>query len=101
MDYSQTLLIIIIVVLTSILTILGIQVFFILKDLRRITSKTNNVLDEVKSGTNVAKILGTIFALFAGQKKKNRSESFPKIKKKEGLPEDFLEEGPYLKGRIF
>lgn len=68
MDFSQILLIIIIVVLTLILTILGIQVFFILKDLRRITSTTNKVLTDVKSGTNVAKILGTLLAVFGGKK---------------------------------
>lgn len=68
MDFSQTLLIIIIVVLTLILTILGVQVFFILRDLRRITSTTNKVLTDVKSGTNVAKILGTLLAVFGGKK---------------------------------
>ncbi|HZQ29824.1 MAG TPA: hypothetical protein VFA93_01975 [Patescibacteria group bacterium] len=68
MDFSQILLIIIIVVLTLILTILGIQVFFILRDLRKITSTTNKVLTDVKSGTNVAKILGTLLAVFGGKK---------------------------------
>ncbi len=45
MDTAQILLIVVIVVLTFLLLILGIQVFFILRELRNTISKANKVLD--------------------------------------------------------
>ena len=44
-DPAQILLFIVIIILTILLLVLGIQVFFILKDLRQTISKANRVLD--------------------------------------------------------
>ena len=44
-DSAQTILFVVIIVLTILLLILGVQVFFILRDLRKTVSKANKVLD--------------------------------------------------------
>lgn len=44
-DPAQTALFLVIIVLTVLLLILGIQVFFILRELRQTVSKANRVLD--------------------------------------------------------
>ncbi len=44
-DPAQILLFIVIITLTVLLVVLGIQVFFILRDLRKTISKANKVLD--------------------------------------------------------
>lgn len=46
MDTAQLLLIIVVSVLTLLLVFLGIQVFFILRELRNTLSKANRVLDD-------------------------------------------------------
>ncbi len=46
LDPVQTILLIVIVVLTVLLFILGIQVFFILKELRKTVSTANKVLED-------------------------------------------------------
>lgn len=77
-DTAQTALFLVIIVLTILLLVLGIQVFFILKELRNTIGKLNKVLDDtglitesvsgpiaslssiatgVKAGTIIAKIL--------------------------------------------
>jgi|SRR5579871_3267755 len=48
MDTAQLLLIIVVVILTGLLLVLGIQVYFILLELRRTIIKTNKVLDDVE-----------------------------------------------------
>ena len=45
MDSAQIILIIVIILLTVLLAVLGIQVFFILKEFRKTVSKANKVLD--------------------------------------------------------
>ena len=45
-DPAQILLFIIILILTTLLIVLGIQVFFILRDLRKTIAKANKVLDD-------------------------------------------------------
>ena len=45
-DPAQILLFIIILILTILLIVLGIQVFFILRDLRKTIAKANKVLDD-------------------------------------------------------
>lgn len=45
MDSAQIILIIVIILLTLLLAVLGIQVFFILKEFRKTVSKANKVLD--------------------------------------------------------
>lgn len=78
MDTIQTILLVVILLLTILLLVLGIQVFFILRDARQTVRKANKVLDDtglitesvsgpvanlstiisgVKMGATVAKIL--------------------------------------------
>lgn len=46
MDAAQTLLIIVVAILAFILLIVGVQVFFILREFKRTVSKINKVLDD-------------------------------------------------------
>ncbi len=78
MDTAQLVLLFVVVVLTLLLIVLGIQVYFILKELRRTVTKANKVLDDtglitesvsgplsslstvmsgVKAGASIAKLL--------------------------------------------
>lgn len=87
-DTAQTVLLFVIVILTLLLLILGIQVFFILKELRSTVKKANKVLDEtgliteslsgpivtlstlatgIKTGAYFAKLL-------SGKKKKHKED---------------------------
>ncbi|HYM65517.1 MAG TPA: hypothetical protein VES68_03485 [Candidatus Sulfotelmatobacter sp.] len=50
-DPAQTALFLVIIVLTVLLIILGIQVFFILKELRKTINKTNKILDDTSAIT--------------------------------------------------
>mgnify|MGYP001567633098 CR=1 FL=1 len=45
-DPAQTALFIVIIVLTLLLLVLGVQVFFILRDFRKTINKANKVLDD-------------------------------------------------------
>jgi hypothetical protein len=45
-DPAQTVLFLVIVVLTLLLLVLGIQVFFILRELRKTINKANKILDD-------------------------------------------------------
>lgn len=80
MEGTQFLLTGVIVVLTLLLVALGVQAFLVMLEIRRTMNKTNKILDEVKSGTNVAKILGSIAALFLG---KNLGKGFVNLMAKE------------------
>jgi len=51
MDTAQTLLLIVVIVLSFILLILGVQIFFILREFRKTVSKVNKVLDDTGSIT--------------------------------------------------
>jgi hypothetical protein len=55
MDPIQFVLLAVIVILTLLLIILGIQVFFILTEVRRTVSKTNNILENAESITETVK----------------------------------------------
>ncbi|HET9947182.1 MAG TPA: hypothetical protein VFQ63_03915 [Patescibacteria group bacterium] len=46
MDTAQLLLTIVIVVLTILLIVIGVQVFFILREFRKTVSKTNKILED-------------------------------------------------------
>ncbi len=46
MDAAQILLIVVVAVLTFVLFILGIQIFFILREFKKTVSKVNKVLDD-------------------------------------------------------
>lgn len=50
-DPAQILLFLVIIILTILLIVLGIQVFFILKDLRTTIAKANKVLDNTEEIT--------------------------------------------------
>lgn len=50
-DPAQTALFLVIIVLTILLLVLGIQVFFILRELRKTVTKANRVLDKTNSIT--------------------------------------------------
>ncbi|MDP2637490.1 MAG: hypothetical protein Q8P26_00310 [Candidatus Levybacteria bacterium] len=69
MDPAQIILIIAIVLLTSLLVALGVQVFFILKDLRKTVSKANKVLDNTQTITqSVSTPLSSLSSIAAGIK---------------------------------
>ncbi len=69
MDPAQTALFLVIIVLTLLLLVLGIQVFFILRELRQTLAKTNKVLDEAGQITeSVSAPLSSISALAMGLK---------------------------------
>lgn len=68
-DAVQLVLLIVIIVLTVLLVVLGIQVFFIFKELRQTLSKTNKVLDNAESITdNIEAPLSAISSLALGVK---------------------------------
>lgn len=46
MDTAQILLIVVVMVLTAILTLVGVEVFFILREVRQTVKKTNKILDD-------------------------------------------------------
>lgn len=48
-DFTQFILGFVIVVLTVLMTVIGVQVFFILREFRRTIQKANKVLDGIKS----------------------------------------------------
>lgn len=66
-DTAQIVLIIVILVLTILLVVLGIQVFFILRDLRKTLHKANRVLDNTQSITeNFTAPLSSLTSLVKG-----------------------------------
>ncbi|MEK7571054.1 MAG: hypothetical protein AAB553_02160 [Patescibacteria group bacterium] len=68
-DSVQLILLLVIVILTILLVILGVQVFFILRDLRKTINKTNKVLDNANSITeNIDGPLEAISSLAGGLK---------------------------------
>lgn len=69
MDPAQVALFLVIIVLTVLLIVLGIQVFFILRELRQTIAKTNKVLDEAGQITeSVSAPLSSISSLAMGLK---------------------------------
>ena len=68
-DPVQLVLLIVILVLTVLLVVLGIQIFFILKELRQTITKTNKVLDNADSITeNIEVPLSALSSLALGVK---------------------------------
>lgn len=66
-DSVQLVLLLVIIVLTILLVVLGIQVFFILKEVRITLHKTNKVLDTASSITeSVATPISSIAQLVVG-----------------------------------
>lgn len=72
MDITQILLVSVVLVLTVILTLVGIEVFLIFREARRAIQKINKILDEVvvlsgsvsKQVTNVSELVATIKTIF-------------------------------------
>lgn len=68
-DPAQTALFLIIIVLTFLLIVLGVQVFFILKELRKTIDKLNKVLDDTGTITeSVAKPVSSLSSIAMGLK---------------------------------
>lgn len=68
-DPVQMLLLFVIIVLTILLVVLGIQVYFILKELRNTIRKANKVLDNANSITeNIQEPLSALSSLVVGLK---------------------------------
>jgi predicted PurR-regulated permease PerM len=60
-DTVQAVLLFVIVLLTILFVVLGIQVFYILRDLRQTIKRTNNILDNVDHITqNISEPLASI-----------------------------------------
>jgi hypothetical protein len=69
MDPVQLILLLVIIVLTALLVILGVQVFFILQALRQTVLKTNKVLENADSITeNIEAPLSALSSLALGVK---------------------------------
>lgn len=68
-DPAQAILFLVIIILTFLLVLLGIQVFFILKELRKTLEKANKILDTADTITeNVSKPISSISSLMMGLK---------------------------------
>lgn len=68
-DPAQTALFLVVIVLTILLLILGIQVFFILRELRKTIDKANKVLDDTGTITeSVSKPIASFSSLAMGLK---------------------------------
>ncbi|OGH08478.1 MAG: hypothetical protein A2152_04035 [Candidatus Levybacteria bacterium RBG_16_35_6] len=81
-DPAQTALFLVIVVLAILLVVLGIQVFFILRELRRTITKTNKILDDTGQITeSVSTPLSSLSALAMSLKTGARLAKFLRRKK--------------------
>lgn len=88
-DPAQTALFLVIIVLTLLLLALGIQVFFILRDLRQTVSKANKVLDDTGVITkSVSGPISSLSSLAMGLKAGGAFLSLLKGKKKSKKEED-------------
>lgn len=72
MDTIQALLMAVVIVLTVMLVVIGLQVFYILRELRRALMKANRVLDNTESITEsvktpVSSLSGLIMGLKSGE----------------------------------
>lgn len=68
-DTAQAVLLIVVVILTVLLVALGVQVFYILRELRRTVSKANKVLDDTGAITqSVSGPISSLSNLTAGLK---------------------------------
>ncbi len=68
-DSVQIVLLLVIVILTILLVVLGVQVYFILKEIRRTISKANHVIETAGSITDsVSAPISTLSTLVTGLK---------------------------------
>lgn len=100
-DLPQLILITVVIILTIILVVLGIQIFFILKESKETLQKVNKILDGASNivGSSalfknpIVKVLaGTALAFFTGQKKIKQIKEVQKTqaKAKEGKVRRFF-----------
>ena len=69
MDTAQAVLLFVVVILTLLLSILGIQVFFILRELKQTVSKANKVLDDTGTITeSVSMPISKLSSIVSGVK---------------------------------
>lgn len=68
-DAAQTALFVIIIILTILLVVLGVQVFFILRDFRKTIQKANSILDDAEGITqSISEPINTFSTLLMGLK---------------------------------
>lgn len=68
-DPAQTVLFLVVIILTILLVVLGVQVFFILRELRKTLEKVNLVLDDAAMITEiVSKPISSLSSLTMGLK---------------------------------
>lgn len=83
-DTVQIVLISVIVLLAVLFTVLGIQVFFILRELQKTVKKTNKILDEVDQlAENISEPISFISSIFFSSKTLSIIGKFLKRDKKE------------------
>lgn len=96
MDTAQVLMIVVVVVLTGLLLVLGIQVYLILQEFRKTLTKANKVLDDIelltesianpisklsalttsfKTGTMIASLF-KLLPIFQGKKHHRREDEY-------------------------
>ncbi len=69
MDIAQSLLLAVVLILTGLLVFLGIQVFFILRELRRTLERANKILDNANSITeSIARPISDFSGILDGVK---------------------------------
>lgn len=88
MDTVQVLLIAAVIVLTIMLVAFGLQVFYILRELRKTIHKLNRVLDNTESITeSVSAPISSFSAMLTGMKGGATIAGFlKKLREKKGLP---------------
>lgn len=90
-DTAQAVLLFVLIVLTILLVVLGIQVFFILKEFRQTVSKANKVLDDTSAITeSVSAPLSSLSTITSGIKAGAKIARFFRSKKR--LLEELTEE---------
>lgn len=89
LDTAQAVLLFVLVVLTVLLLVLGIQVFFILRQLRQTVSKANKVLDDTGVITeSVSEPVSKFPSLVSGLKIGARIASLLKRRKRSQHPKE-------------
>lgn len=89
MEINQIVILIVIVVLSSVLTAIGIELFFILKELRESVKKANKIIDDAGIVTeSVAKPIASFSGFLTGLKSGvNFVELFNKLMEKRAASE--------------
>jgi len=89
MDTAQILLLTVVGILTLLLVVLGIQVFFILREVRRALSSANKVLGDAETiSSSISKPVVSLTTILSGAKLGSMLLSLIKDKKKHGKDEE-------------